>query len=130
MNVEFLDELHVSKRGEGWVLDQQFRALVTDGSNAFKVEVPAGFETDFASVPRLPLAYLVAGNTSHKAAVIHDYLYKTQAPRADADAVFRAAMRAEGVSAWRRGLMWAAVRAFGWAPYNGHKAAIEAIANE
>jgi len=37
----------------------------------------AGLETDFASVPRLPLAYLIAGNTAHKAAVIHDYLYRS-----------------------------------------------------
>jgi len=43
------------------------------------IEVPTGFLTDFASVPRLPLAYLLAGDTAHEAAVIHDFLYQRQA---------------------------------------------------
>ena len=52
-------------------------------------EVPAEFITDLASVPRLPLAYLLAGNTAHAPAVLHDYLYVTQPVESDvADAVF------------------------------------------
>src|SRR5258708_6192683 len=43
------------------------------------IYVPAGFVTDFASVPRLPFAYLLAGDTAHQAAVVHDYLYQTHA---------------------------------------------------
>ena len=42
------------------------------------IEVPTGALTDFASVPRLPLAYLLAGDTAHEAAVIHDFLYQRQ----------------------------------------------------
>lgn len=82
------------------------------------VVVPDGFETDFASVPRLPFAYLLAGGKATKAAVIHDYLYHASGvSRSDADAVFREAMEATGQPWWRRSLMWLGVRAFGWTAY-------------
>jgi hypothetical protein len=76
--------------------------------------VPKGFNTDFASVPRLPLVYLMTGNTAHAAAVVHDFLYRTgAAERTLADAVFREAMEVSGVPAWRRNMMWAGVRVGG-----------------
>jgi hypothetical protein len=80
-----------------------------------RIHVDAGYLTDFASVPRLPLAYLLAGNTAHGPAIVHDFLYQTHLSvgRAQADAVFAEAMNAIGVPAWRRGLMWAAVRTAG-----------------
>lgn len=83
------------------------------------ITVPAGFETDFASVPRLPLVYLLAGNTARKSAVLHDYLYRhhEMCSRADADAVFDEAMGVTGQPWWRRKLMWAGVRLFGGTPY-------------
>jgi len=42
----------------------------------FTVTVPAGFYTDWASVPRLPWVYMKYGNTGHEAALVHDYLYR------------------------------------------------------
>jgi hypothetical protein len=76
--------------------------------------VPKGFNTDFASVPRLPFVYLMTGNTAHAPAVVHDFLYrKGAADRVTADAVFREAMEATGVPAWRRNLMWLGVRVGG-----------------
>lgn len=85
------------------------------------IEVPTGFLTDFSSVPRLPLAYLLAGDTAHEAAVIHDYLTQVHiCTRAQADAVFYEAMAVTGEPRWRRVLMWSAVRvAGGWAWYTG-----------
>ena len=83
------------------------------------VVVPAGYITDFASVPRLPLAYLMAGDTAHEAAVIHDFLYTTHGldgraiTRAQADAVFREAIRASGDQMAPGWLMWLAVRVGG-----------------
>lgn len=82
------------------------------------ITVPAGFITDFASVPRLPLTYLLAGDKAHEAAVVHDYLYTTHAvdgqavTRAQADAVFREAISALKVRA-PGFLMWLAVRVGG-----------------
>lgn len=86
------------------------------------VTVPAGFETDLASVPRLPVAYLLFGDASQEAAVIHDFLYSGGlVTRAQADEVFAEAMKAEGVAAWRRGPMWLAVRLAGWLHYGADK---------
>ena len=85
---------------------------------AREITVPAGFITDFASVPRLPVAYLLAGGEADEASVVHDYLYHShELARADADAVFEEAMAATGQPWWRRKLMWAGVRLFGASPY-------------
>ncbi|QBJ80495.1 DUF1353 domain-containing protein [Aquitalea sp. USM4] len=76
--------------------------------------VPVGFQTDLASVPRLPIVFLLTGDTSREAAVVHDYLYSTHiVPRNVADAVLREASAVTQVPPWRRWLMWAGVRAFG-----------------
>jgi len=81
--------------------------------------VQAGFQTDLASVPRLPVIYWLTGGTSSKAAVVHDYLYTTgQVSRSVADAVMREASAVIGVAAWRRWLMWAGVRLGGGSRYN------------
>lgn len=73
--------------------------------------VPVGFITDLASVPRIPIAYFLAGGTSNEASVIHDWLYTTQpVSRAVADSVLREASAVTGVPGWRRWIMWAGVR--------------------
>lgn len=82
------------------------------------VTVPGGFVTDFASVPRIPVAFMLAGDTAHSAAVVHDWLYTThEVSRADADAVLREAAQVAGVPAWRARLMWAGVRVGGAGPW-------------
>ncbi|RFP19202.1 DUF1353 domain-containing protein [Duganella sp. BJB475] len=82
--------------------------------------VPKGFQTDLASVPRLPVIFLLTGDTSNQAAAVHDYLYSShEVSREMADAVLREASEVTGVPAWRRWLMWAGVRAGGalhWEP--------------
>lgn len=77
--------------------------------------VPAGFVTDFASVPRMPIAFWFAGDTAHASATLHDYLvrvYYTQVRLSWAQCtdIFAEAMKDEGVPAWRRILMAWAVR--------------------
>lgn len=82
------------------------------------VTVPAGFVTDYASVPRIPVAYLLAGGCADAAAVIHDWLYTThEVDRATADAVLREAIIAGGDPVWRAWLMWAGVRLGGFGPW-------------
>lgn len=81
--------------------------------------VPKGFKTDLASVPRIPIVYLLCGDTSDEAAVVHDYLYTTKCvPRDVADRVLREASAVTGVPAWRRWMMWAGVRIGGASHYN------------
>lgn len=73
-----------------------------------------GFVTDFASVPRIPIVWWVAGALAQKPAVVHDYLYRTQkVSRKTADLVFKEAMQVDGVKLVRRALMFHAVRMFG-----------------
>jgi hypothetical protein len=75
--------------------------------------VPAGFTTDFASIPRLlwPLIGHPAGRHA-QAAALHDWLARTasEVPRSRADAAFREALGVLGGPAWRRWLMGAGVR--------------------
>jgi len=60
--------------------------------------VPIGFQTDLASVPRLPVVFLLWGDRAHRPAVLHDYLYRKDSrptlPKRLADAFFREAILA------------------------------------
>ncbi|MGK8465651.1 DUF1353 domain-containing protein [Nocardia cyriacigeorgica] len=73
--------------------------------------VPAGFRTDFASVPR-PVVWLIPRYGAYtKAAILHDYLLSSGVvSAADADGIFRRTLGELGVSVPRRWMMWAAVR--------------------
>lgn len=86
------------------------------------VRVPRGFETDFASVPRVPVAYMLFGDRAHHEAVIHDYLYRMDSvpivDRKTADAVFLEAMKARGKGAFVRYSMYLGVRLGGWTAYH------------
>lgn len=82
------------------------------------ITVPAGFPTDLASTPRIPIIYEACGNIAVRAAVVHDYLYSSgRESRAVADAVLREAAEVTGVSMWRRWAMWAGVRVGGAGHY-------------
>nr|WP_221333727.1 DUF1353 domain-containing protein [Nocardia transvalensis] len=73
--------------------------------------VPAGFRTDFASVPRALVWLVPRYGVFTKAAILHDYLSRdADVTRADADGLFRRALHEEGVSVPQRWMMWAAVR--------------------
>ena len=82
--------------------------------NKVIIEVPAGFETDFASVPRIFRGLFPKAGKYRDAAVIHDYLYKYQGfemfSRADVDSLFKQAMAELGVSWLRRNAIYSAVR--------------------
>ncbi|ONM46860.1 DUF1353 domain-containing protein [Nocardia donostiensis] len=95
-------------------IDQQFwrvTAPLTYRGSEQEFVVPAGFRTDFASVPR-PVMWLVPRYGVYtKAAILHDYLLCSGVVgTADADGIFRRALREAGVSLPRRWMMWAAVR--------------------
>lgn len=94
--------------GKYWILE---RELIYVGKRETFV-VPTGMSTDFASVPR-PFVWLLPPYGAYtKAAILHDYLCQEEAgvSRADADGLFRRAMRELDVPVIRRWMMWAAVR--------------------
>lgn len=81
--------------------------------------VPRGFQTDLASVPRIPIVYTIVGGVADKAAVVHDYLYSSGiVQRKLADAVLREASEVTGVSWFRRWTMWLGVRIGGGSRYS------------
>lgn len=82
------------------------------------IRVPAGYVTDFASVPRFLWSILPPHGEYAKAAIVHDYLYDTATgTKRWADGVFLEAMEVLGVGRFRRLVMYAAVCAFGRGKY-------------
>jgi hypothetical protein len=80
--------------------------------------VPTDFQTDFATIPRIPFVFDAFGDSATEAATLHDWLYtEAKIPREKCDAVFKEAMRASNVGFVRRKLMYYAVRLFGSAFY-------------
>lgn len=80
-------------------------------------DVPAGFRTDGASIPRLlwPIVGSPFAPEVMPAAVRHDFDYRFGATSRDvADRWFRRTAISEGVAPWRAWLLWSGVRAFGW----------------
>lgn len=114
MTAQFLSSLDVRDIDDGrWELIAPFLVFAND-----KIyRVPSGFITDFASVPRIPLAFWLFGNLGHRAAVVHDWLYSSkEVPRDEADSVLCELLKIT-VSSARANAMWAAVRLFGGRNY-------------
>ena len=90
--------------------------VFNDGTQ--EITVPEGFETDLASVPRVPIAYMTWGDRAHREAVLHDYLYSIGAvpdlPREACDELFRQAMITRGNPWWVYQPMYWGVRLGGW----------------
>jgi hypothetical protein len=96
--------------GRRWELMEAFHYQAkTD-----RFTIPAGFTTDFASVPRVVVWLLPRYGRWTQAAILHDYLWHLAHDegfsKADADGIFNRAMRELGVPYLRRWTMWAAVR--------------------
>lgn len=92
--------------------------------------VPAGFRTDFASIPRWAQPLLSRTGKHNRAAVLHDYLHRVAVhlipsttdpadayddlpmwlPRIDADRIFLRALRELKVPEWQARAMYAGVR--------------------
>ncbi|MBO5681725.1 MAG: DUF1353 domain-containing protein [Lentisphaeria bacterium] len=82
------------------------------------IEVSKGFECDGASVPRI--LWSMVSPTIHPvtiaSSILHDYLYRKHPKnitRCEADAIFYAICRADGLSLLRAVLAWLGVRLFG-----------------
>jgi hypothetical protein len=96
---------------ELWMLDHP--VIYQGQSETF--EIPSGFLTDFASVPRIAVWLIPRYGKWTSAAILHDYLCGPGirsgiVSPVDADGIFRRVLREQGVSPARRWLMWAGVR--------------------
>jgi hypothetical protein len=87
------------------------------------IKIPAGFPTDFASVPRIiPIAYALLGDRAHRPAAIHDWLYACQAlPRELADKIIKEAMALERISPFIKYPIYWGVKIGGQGSWNEDK---------
>ena len=91
MSAKLLSSLDVRKLDKKrWLFLAPMVVLVVVDGVSYLIRVPPGFQTDFASVPRIPLAFFLFGGIGDYAATCHDWLYTTREyPREICDAIFR-----------------------------------------
>ena len=89
------------------------------------ITVPIGFQSDGASVPRVPIAYMLFGDRAHHESVLHDYLYRRdsvpEVAFSTANEVFLEAMKVRGKSWYIRWPMYFGVKFGGFASYHKRK---------
>lgn len=119
MKPYYIGALHLGYLdGDKWLLLEPFAFCRSDGE---QIHVPAGYETDLASVPHIFRWILPqAGDGPHarygRAAVIHDWMcqHPLQWARTVADDTLRQAMRVDGVSTWRISVIYHACALYTW----------------
>ncbi len=108
--------------GRNWVILKDFGYDVGTENSGESIDVPIGFVTDFASVPRPLWWFTPKWGKYGNAAVIHDYCYWAQScTRRKSDDIFREAMEVLKVSRTKTLLMYYAVRFFGCMAWNQNK---------
>lgn len=85
------------------------------------VNVPVGFVTDFASIPRIFWSLLPPDGKYTHPAIVHDFLYWTQTvPREDADQILKIMMEDFSVGGTTVTAIYTAVRTFGGLAWNSN----------
>lgn len=97
---------------------REFDYHVGSLDSGFKITIESGFETDFASIPRILWGVLPPNGRYTKAAVIHDWMYKNAyLTKVEADSIFYEAMLVLGVNKLTAKIMYNAVKLFGKGSY-------------
>lgn len=118
MTEKFLDPLDAEFLPDGyhWRL---LRPVDLDDVLIGHISVPAGFETDLGSIPRIFWNLLPPIGPASQAFVVHDYLYSRQIiSRSDADEVLLRAMFSTGTHWAACWLIYLGVRIGGWYAWN------------
>lgn len=92
--------------------------------NRIIIEVPVGFVTDGASIPKVAWGVIGSPMTGRYiyAAIIHDYFYYMGTfSRLRSDIIFLEAMAVLNVPRWKRNIIYRAVRLFGFMAWNKHR---------
>lgn len=103
-----------------WYLKEGLKIDIIVGDDLYEVNIPEGYLTDGASVPRILWTLNPKWDNSHKAVILHDYLCEygvvtingstTTIDREKTDKLFLQALEFEGISKLRYTIMHAAVR--------------------
>ena len=86
------------------------------------IYVREDFICDLASIPRIPLVFLLLGDRAIRAGLVHDWLYYTgQLSKTQSDLVFYEVLRAEGYLRITSAIATAGVLIGGWIAWWGHR---------
>jgi hypothetical protein len=107
-----------------WEIQETFVYFIGSLDSEEYIEVPVGFQTDFATIPKVMWSVFPPTGKYTKAAVIHDYLTANKGritidgkvrlfSKKESDLIFLEAMGVLGVSLPIRKMMYYTVRAFG-----------------
>jgi len=100
---------------------KKFLWKLTEPFKYKEIHVPAGFKTDFASVPRFFWRLIPPFGRYCEASVVHDYCYfKGLYTREQCDTLFLEVMKKYKVPGWKRWFMHRSVRWFGWIGWRKH----------
>lgn len=121
----FIGELVIKPvQGKKWELVESLHFVLAEG---VVIDVPKGFITDLASIPRLLTPLFPIHGLQTRAAVIHDWLYANQGDvasgpytRKQCDEIFLIGMKQLGVGWFKRTMMYNAVRVGGWVAWGSN----------
>ena len=114
--------------GRYWHLIEEFEYHIGSLPSDEIIKVPAGFKTDFTSVPKILWPIISPYGIQGKAAVIHDYCYATgYVSQKRSDEIFLEGMKVLGVSKWRRYSLFWALRLGGSFAWRSHKKRRESV---
>lgn len=112
--------LNIQTSARSWKPLEPLIYTTEDGAMTIEV-LPGEWEHDYTSSPRLTWSLIPPVGVYSSSAELHDALYMGEAfDRETCDRLFLESMKSLGVPWWKRNVMWAAVRAGGWVPWNRH----------
>lgn len=120
----FTNILLVSPMADGkrWIIRSDFGYDVSEEGSGETINIPVGFMTDFASVPRLLWGMIPRWGKYGNAAVVHDYCYWEQYyTRKRSDEIFLEGMIILDVGPILRRLIFYSVRWFGFLAWRKNK---------
>lgn len=124
---DFMKDLKITPIWENkWKLAEEYNYTIKDYWMNLVISIPKGFIFDGASIPRIfYIIWTPMSTDTIVAALIHDYLYKTQkTSRGFSDRVFLKIMEMTDVSIIKRILYYVWVRIWGWVSWLINKKAL------
>lgn len=135
--MRYTEEVNVAFKKKWKYLTKPLWIRTQEEWGTFTFQIPSGFKTDFASIPRLFWSFIApSDSTILVPAIAHDYLYshtwiegyelvegklgqekKVRFNRLKADLLLRDKMRSFKARIIKRNLVFLAVRLFGWWRY-------------
>lgn len=118
-----------------WILSEEYNLIWSGVNFTLDIKIPAEYEFDMASVPRIFWSFMSHTDLSIEAPLVHDWIYchsgaipdfnfsnQIRLSRSMADNIFLEMMEEAGVVKWRRRLAYWTVRLFGKYPKHTYEA--------